>query len=50
MAGDAAVFEIEEGRYPWQDMDGHEFETEQRLAPQLTVLGGEVVWEASQQG
>ena len=39
MAGDAAVFEIEEGRYPWQDMDGHEFETEQRLAPQLTVLG-----------
>ena len=44
MAGDAAVFEMREGRFAWQDMAGHTVRGEKRLDTYLTVIGGAVVW------
>ena len=38
--GDAAVFEIEAGRFSFVDAAGHQVEGAQRLRPILTVLGG----------
>ena len=44
MAGDAAVFEMREGRFAWQDMAGHTVRGEMRLSPYLTVRDGTVAW------
>src|SRR5262249_56911893 len=35
-AGDAAVFQIEDGRFPYLDADGHTLEGGKRWAPRLT--------------
>jgi dihydroorotase len=43
-AGDAAVFLLEEGRYPYQDADGHVMEGAKRWTPRLTVRAGRVCW------
>jgi dihydroorotase len=43
-AGDAAVFTVEEGRFPYQDADGNVIEGSQRWAPRLTVRAGRVWW------
>jgi dihydroorotase len=43
-AGDAAVFAIEEGRFPYQDADGHTLEGGRRWTPRLTVRAGRVWW------
>ena len=44
MAGDAAVFELREGRFAWQDMAGHTVRGDKRLDTHLTVRDGTVVW------
>lgn len=44
MAGDAAVFDLREGRFVWHDMAGHNVEGKVRLDPYLTVRGGSIVW------
>jgi dihydroorotase len=44
MAGDAAVFDLREGRFVWHDMAGHSVEGKVRLDPYLTVRGGSIVW------
>ena len=44
MAGDAAVFEMREGRFAWQDMAGHTVRGEKRLDTYLTIRDGAVVW------
>ena len=49
-AGDAAVFAIEEGRFPYQDADGNVLEGPQRWAPRLTVRAGRVWWRRWPQG
>jgi dihydroorotase len=43
-AGDAAVFVVEEGRFPYQDADGNALEGSKRWAPRLTVRAGRVWW------
>src|SRR5262245_1839505 len=43
-AADAAVFAIEDGRFPYQDADGNVLDGGQRWAPRLTVRGGRVWW------
>jgi dihydroorotase len=43
-AGDAAVFLVEEGRFPYQDADGNVLEGPKRWAPRLTVRAGRVWW------
>jgi dihydroorotase len=43
-AGDAAVFLVEEGRFPYQDADGNTLEGTRRWAPRLTVRAGRVWW------
>jgi len=43
-AGDAAVFDLREGRFVWHDMAGHNVEGKVRLDTFLTVRGGSVVW------
>ena len=45
MAGDAAVFDLREGRFVWHDMAGHNVEGKTRLDPFLTVKGGRIVWQ-----
>jgi dihydroorotase len=45
-AGDAAVFAVETGRYPYQDADGHTLEGNARWVPRMTVRAGRVVWRA----
>jgi len=45
-AGDAAVFAVEEGRFTYQDADGHSMEGAKRWAPRLTVRAGRVWWRA----
>jgi dihydroorotase len=42
--GDAAVFVIEEGRFPYEDADGNVLEGSKRWAPRLTVRAGRVWW------
>lgn len=44
MAGDAAVFDLREGRFVWHDMAGHSAEGKVRLDTYLTVRGGSVAW------
>ena len=44
MSGDAAVFDIREGRFVWHDMAGHNVEGKVRLDTFLTVRDGSVVW------
>ena len=44
MAGDAAVFEMRDGRFAWQDMAGHTVRGETRLDTYLTIRDGAVVW------
>jgi predicted amidohydrolase len=43
-AGDAAVFAIEEGRFPYEDADANVMEGAKRWAPRLTVRAGRVWW------
>ncbi len=45
MAGDAAVFDLREGRFVWHDMAGHNVEGKVRLDTYLTVRDGAVVWQ-----
>ena len=45
MAGDAAVFDLREGRFVWHDMAGHNVEGKIRLDTFLTVRDGVVVWK-----
>ena len=45
MAGDAAVFDLREGRFVWHDMAGHNVEGKVRLDPFLTIKGGRIVWQ-----
>ena len=44
MAGDAAVFDLREGRFVWHDMAGHSVDGKVRLDTFLTVRNGKVVW------
>ena len=44
MAGDAAVFDMRDGRFVWHDMAGHSVPGQMRLDPFLTVRQGAVVW------
>ena len=44
MAGDAAVFDLREGRFVWHDMAGHNVEGKVRLDPFLTIKAGKIVW------
>ncbi|MBI2871677.1 MAG: amidohydrolase/deacetylase family metallohydrolase [Chloroflexi bacterium] len=46
MAGDAAVFTQEEGRFTYQDMAGNHVVGDKRLVPVLTIKDGQVVWRA----
>ena len=48
MAGDAAVFDLREGRFVWHDMAGHSVEGKVRLDTYLTVRDGAVVWREGQ--
>ena len=45
MAGDAAVFDLMEGRFVWHDMYGHSVEGGLRPDTYLTVKDGAVVWQ-----
>lgn len=44
MAGDAAVFDLREGRFVWHDMAGHNVAGKVKLDTFLTVRNGSVVW------
>ena len=44
MAGDAAVYDLREGRFVWHDMARHSVEGKVRLDTYLTVRGGAVAW------
>ena len=44
MAGDAAVFDMREGRFVWHDMAGNTAEGQMRLDTYLTLRDGAVVW------
>ena len=44
MSGDAAVFDLREGRFVWQDMAGHTAPGQLRLDTYLTVRAGAVAW------
>jgi len=44
MSGDAAVFDLREGRFVWHDSAGHNVEGKLRLDTFLTVRAGNVVW------
>jgi dihydroorotase len=46
MVGDAAVFNLVEGPVQWQDMEGQIAEGNLRLDPEITMLGGKIVWRA----
>ena len=46
-AGDAAVFTVDEGRFPYQDADGNALEGGRRWTPRLTVRAGRVWWRAA---
>jgi dihydroorotase len=43
-AGDAVVFTVDEGRFPYQDADGNTLEGAKRWAPRITVRAGRVWW------
>ncbi len=42
--GDAAVFTVEEGRFPYEDADRNTIEGTKRWTPRLTVRAGRVWW------
>jgi dihydroorotase len=44
MSGDAAVFDLREGRFVWHDMAGHNVDGKVRLDTFLTVRAGNAVW------
>ena len=44
MSGDAAVFDLREGRFVWHDMSGHNASGHLRLDTYLTVRAGAVAW------
>ena len=44
MSGDAAVFDMREGRFVWHDSAGHSVDGQVRLDTFLTVREGAVVW------
>jgi dihydroorotase len=44
LAGDAAVYDLREGRFVWHGMAGHNVEGKIRLDTFLTVRDGSVVW------
>ena len=44
MAGDAAVFDLREGRFVWHDMAGNQAPGSLRLDTYLTVRDGVVAW------
>ena len=44
MSGDAAVFDLREGRFVWHDSAGHNVEGKLRVDTFLTVRAGNVVW------
>ena len=44
MSGDAAVFDLREGRFVWHDSAGHNVEGTLRLDTFLTVRAGSVAW------
>ena len=44
MCGDAAVFDLREGRFVWHDMAGNNVDGKVRLDTFLTVRGGQVAW------
>ncbi|MFQ6030739.1 MAG: amidohydrolase family protein, partial [Dehalococcoidia bacterium] len=44
MAGDAAVYDLREGRFVWHDMAGHNVEGKVKLDTFLTVRAGQVAW------
>ena len=44
MSGDAAVFDMREGRFVWHDSAGHSVEGQVRLDTFLTVREGAVAW------
>ena len=44
MAGDAAVFDLREGRFVWHDSAGNKVDGKVRLDTYLTVRNGEVAW------
>ena len=46
-AGDAAVFAVDEGRFPYQDADGNTLEGAKRWTPRLTVRAGRISWRRS---
>lgn len=46
MAGDAAVFDLREGRHLWHDRPGRTVEGKVRLETVVTVKDGAVVWRA----
>jgi dihydroorotase len=43
-AGDATVFTVDDGRFPYQDADGNTLEGSRRWTPVLTVRAGRVWW------
>jgi dihydroorotase len=44
--GDAAVFRVEEGRFPYEDADRNTIEGAMRWTPRLTVRAGRLWWSA----
>ena len=46
--GDAAVFDMRDGRFVWHDMAGHNVEGKMRLDTFLTVRGGQIAWREGQ--
>ena len=44
-SGDAAVFDLREGRFVWHDMAGHNVDGSLRLDTSLTVRAGRVVYQ-----
>ncbi len=44
MCGDAAVFDLREGRFVWHDSAGHSVDGKVRLDTLITVRAGAVAW------
>ena len=45
MSGDAAVYDLREGRFVWHDSAANKVEGKVRLDTFLTVRAGEVAWK-----
>jgi dihydroorotase len=46
--GEAAIFDLERGAFPYEDMDNAKRTVNQRLVPMATVMGGRVAWASTQ--